>query len=829
MQILDHSLRGLFRELRAGPVLALALAVFVAVAAVTSVGFFTDRVQRAMVLNAAEIIGGDLVVSLPEPLDASFVAEGVRQGFAYTRHVEFRSVVTRGDRFQLVEIKAVDEGWPLRGTPRIATEPFGVERPAGGIPAHGEVWVEARLLPLLDIGMGDEIGVGESRLRITRVLTHEPDRGGGLFQIGPRVLLNLDDLAATGLVVPASRVRHHELFAGPPAAVDRFREWLVPRLPSNARLLDVREARPEMNAVMQQGERFLGLAALTAVLLAGAAVAVAARHYSERASGAVAVMRALGASRRFVLAVFLLRLGWVALVAGLAGVLAGFAAQSVLAQLLEHWFPAGLPGAGWLPVVQGLGVAFVTALGFALPPLLRLGEVPPLRVLRHDLELPRPSGLLVAAVSFAAFGALVLWQARDLRLAAMVLGGAAATAFLLWLLSFVLVRLVVRFRARGGPALRQGIANLSRRDGLAVVQTAAFGVGIMAMLLLTIVRVDLLENWNLSLPADAPNQFLVNIQPEQVDTLAATFAAEGLAGPRLYPMIRGRLVAINGAPVSPDDYEARDPRAARLVAREFNLSHAAEPSPDNRIVAGRWWAPGETNGFSVEEGLAKTLGLKLGDRLRFSVAGQDVESAITSLRTVRWDSFNVNFFVISPPALLSDFPATWITSFHLPAGREGFMARLVGRFPSVTVIDVRALMAQVRAVMERGSRAVEYVFLFTLLAGLTVLYAAVQVTRETRAHEAALMRALGASRGRIARGLLVEFAVLGLLAGLLAAACASVVGWVLAVQVFDLPYAFNPWLWLIGAAGGAAGIGLAGLFGTLPVLRRPPLAVLRGG
>jgi putative ABC transport system permease protein len=821
-----YSLRSLLREWRAGELQVLALAVVIAVAAVTSVGFFTDRVQRAMLLQATELLGADLVVASAEPVDTALEEGAAVRGLATARFVSFPSVVLFGDAAQLAELKAVDDGYPLRGRLRVSEALFGAEEEVGQGPAPGEAWVEARLFQQMGFEPGDRLQVGETALQVTRVLTYEPDRGGDLFQLAPRVMFNLADVPATGLVTPASRVRHQLLVAGEEAAVNAFRAWAAPRLAPNQRIEGVRDARPELRQAIERAEQFLGLAALVAVLLAGGAIAVAARHYSERQADTSAVMRCLGAGRAFVVRVFTLRLLWIAVLSSLAGALAGYGAQAVLTALLGPWFAGGLPAASAWPVFTGVAVGLVTVLGFALPSMLRIGRVPPLRVLRRELGAPPPSMWLVLGLALVTLAVLLLWQAGDLRLAGRVLGGAVVMGVLLWGVAWGMVLLLKPLRSRGGVALRFGLANLSRRGTLSAVQLSAFGLGIMALLLLALVRVDMLSAWEQNLPEDAPNHFMINVQPEQVDPLQALFESRGIEAPAYYPMVRGRLVSINGKAVNPEDYE--NPRAERLAAREFNLSFGDAPQPDNRIVDGRWWRPGDDPGqWSVEEGLAETLGIRMGDRLSFRVAGETVEGTVTSLRKVHWDSFNVNFFVVAPPALLAEMPATYITSFRLEAGGDGLLAAAVRQFPSVTVLDVRALMEQVRSIMDRATLAVEYVFLFTLLAGVTVLFAAIQSTRDVRQRETALLRTLGASRRQVLAGLLSEFVVMGVLAGTLAAAGTTLIGYVLAAQIFDLPFAVNPWLWIAGVGGGAFGVGLAGWLGARGVLRQPPLLTLR--
>jgi putative ABC transport system permease protein len=514
--------------------------------------------------------------------------------------------------------------------------------------------------------------------------------------------------------------------------------------------------------------------------------------------------------------------------AGLLGVALGYAAQGVLAQILGELFSASLPPPGLKPVFPALTTGLVVLAGFGLPPVLRLGQVPPLRVLRRDLA-PWPgvsAGLYLVAV--ASVVGLMLWYAGDLRLTAWVAGGSLATVALLAGLAACMVWLLGRLRNRVGVSWRFGLANIARRGGTSVVQTVALGLGIMVLLVLTLVRTDLLESWRESLPEDAPNYFLINIQPEEVEGLRTFLRERGVETAGLYPMIRGRLTAIDDRLVVPADYS--EPRAQRLVERDFNLSWAADMAPDNRILSGNWWQAGERSPqLSVEQGLAETLGIRLNDRLRFQIAGVDLEAPVSSLRSVEWDSFRPNFFVLFPPGVLDDYPATWITSFHLPASRGTLLSELVRNHPSVTLLDVAALMQRVRTIMNRVALAVEYVFVFTLLAGLLVLYAAIQATRDERVYEGALLRAMGAGRRVISAGLLAEFAVLGILAGTLAAIAASAVGIGLSEYLFGLHYRLDPSLWLLGAGVGLLGVTGAGYLATRGVLRRPPLEVLRQG
>ncbi len=813
--------RFLRSDLRSGELRALLLSIGLAVAALSAVAFFTDRVDRGLARQGAELLAADLAIETGTPPVPAWLTEATRRGLESAEILEFPSVVFKDDQPVLVQVKGIGPGYPLRG--QLLLEAGSPSAP----PAPDRVWVEPRLLQLLEASLQGRITLGGRDYVLDGVVTEEPDRGGDLVRFAPRLLLSLEGVERSGLIGPASRVKYRLLLAGEAGAIDSYRRWIEQRLPPGTEVLSVANARPELRAALERGGRFLSLAALCAALLAGAAVALSTRLFVHRQTDAAAMLRCLGAPGRQIFLAFAIRLSVLGLCAALAGVLVGFLAQFGLTALLGQWFGDRLPAPGLAPAGQGLATGLALLLGFALPPLLRLRQVPPLRALRRDIGLPR-AGTWVAWVCAAlSIAALVIWQAGDLRLATRVLGGVLTALLLLVAAARGLVALLVPLRSRGGSAWRYGLAALARRPGLTALQAAGFGLGILALLLLAVVRVDLLAAWRASLPPGTPQYFMLNIQADEVAGLERLLTERGIQNSGIYPMIRGRLVRIGAQAIDPEDYES--PRARRLAAREFNLSAATRQQADNRISAGRWWRDDEADRpwFSVEQGLAESLGIALGDQLTFDVAGQLVTGEVTSLRTVQWDSFNVNFFVTGTPGLMQGLPGSFITSFHLGPAQQDLIGTLARQFPSASVLDVQPLLARVRSVIDRGVRAVEAVFLFTLVAGVLVLYAAVQASRDERAIETAVLRTLGASRRRVLRGVLAEFATLGLLAGGLAASMATAVGYVLARQVFDLPWTANPWLWLAGTGLGAVGVALAGWAATATLVSTPPAQVLR--
>ena len=827
MRIFRLSLLGLLRDWRAGELRVLGLALVIAVASTTAVGFFTDRIGLLMERQASALLGADLAVVSSDPISLGFASNARGLGLKTAETVTFPSVVLAGGKTELLEVKSVSAGYPLRGVLRVAQLPYGKELATRTIPAPGTVWLGPRALTRLGLRIGDKIKLGSSVLTIAEVLAYEPDRGGDLFGIAPRLLMNLQDMPATALIGPGSRVTYRLLIAGPAPILAKFRQWVDRRLEPGERLEDVRDARPQLREALDRAQKFLGLAALVSVLLAGVAIATATRRYAARHLDGTAVMRCLGATQRYVVWLHVLQMLWLGLVASLAGCAVGYFAQQVLVYLLSGLVAAPLPPPSGFPVVTGLLTGLVALLGFALPPVLRLKDVTPARVLRRDLgQLPARTWMVyVAALAVAA--ALMLWQTRDVRLTAYLLSATSLTLAALSAVAYALVRLLRLLRAHSGVAWRLGLAGIARRAGTSVVQMVAFGIGIMLLLLLSLVRGDLLNEWERSLPPGAPNQFVINVQPAQVALLRRFFFANGLQDAVLYPMVRGRLLAINHRPVGASSYS--DIRARHLIEREFNLSWTVRPQPDNHIVAGQWWTAAQYGKplASIEQGLAKTLRIKLGDTLEYRIADRNLSVRVVNLRKVEWDSFRVNFFVVTPPGLLNGYPATYITSFHLAADRHGLLRRLMQRFPNITIIDVQTVMAQVRSIMHRVNLSLEYVFLFTLLAGLTVLYAALQATQDERTHEVAVMRALGATTRQLTLSLMVEFTAIGLVAGLLAALGATVSGYLVARNLFHLHYHVDPRLWVAGLIGGGAGVGTFGVWGTRFVLARPPLQTLR--
>ncbi|HTH43611.1 MAG TPA: FtsX-like permease family protein [Oxalicibacterium sp.] len=828
-----QSLRMTRRDWRAGELRFLLVALIVAVAALSSVGFFVDRMRAGLDRDAHKLLGADLVIRADEPIAPAFRAEAQRRGLQVADTAVFPSMALAGEGAQsvsrLASVKAVSDSYPLRGKMEIAGQATGKGVAVDAVPKSGSVWVDPGILSSLQLSVGDRLTLGSKRFVIAGVITAEPDRGAGFMNFAPRVMLAASDLAATGLIQYGSRVAYRLLIAGKTADVQAYEKWIGKKIESGklrgVRTESLESGRPEMRATLQRAQEFLSLVGLLSAMLAAVAVAMAARRFMLRHVDACAMLRCLGMTQNQVSLLYLIEFTAIGLIGSMIGALLGFGAHFLLIEWLGNLLAHDLPPASWLPALQAVATGLLLLVGFALPPILQLRNVPHNRVIRREQDAPQPVTVATYALGLLAFVALLLWQADNLKLALLTaagfVGGLAGFALIGWLALKSLRPLRGLF---AHPGWRFAVTALQRRPGAAVLQVVALALGLMALLLLTVIRGDLVNAWRAATPADAPNRFVINIQPEQKADIEARLKRIGIADAELFPMIRGRLLAINDVPVSGDSYV--EDRAKRLVDREFNLSTMHALPPANEITAGHWFDDSKPEA-SVEAGLAETLHLKLGDRLKFDVAGETVEAPITSLRKLEWGSMKVNFFVIINPAAMKDMPQSWITSFYLPAAHSVFDNELTRHFPNLTVVDIGLIVRQIRDVIDQVVTAVEFLFLFTLASGVLVLYAALASSQDQRTREAGLLRALGATRRQLSQAQWIEFALLGGLAGLLAAAGATAVGWSLAHFVFDFEWQFSPVVWIAGIAVGAGCVFIGGWASLRNVLNQPPLQTLR--
>ncbi len=825
-RLLALAFRQLMRDARAGELRVLFFALVVAVAASTAIGYFGARLNDAMLLRASEFLGADLVLNGSAPAAPEQIQAGTALGLDHAQVVEFSSVIATEQDLQLASVKAASSSYPLRGTLRSAAQPYEAEQPGTG-PAPGEAWAEARLFAALDLAIGDDIEVGNKLLRLTRVLTYEPDRVGDFYSLTPRVLMHLDDLEATGVVQPGSRVRYRELWRGDSTALATYQQSVEAELQAHQRIETANDSNRQIGGALGRAERYLNLASLAAILLAGVAVALSAARFATRRFDSSALLRCLGLSRHDALLLYALQLGMLGLLASFTGALLGWAAQHGLFFLLRDLLAQEIPPGGIWPAAAGIATGLVALAGFALPPLAGLGRVPPLRVLRRDMLPVPPSAWVVYGTAIFALG-LIMWRlSLDLKITLALLGGGLLATLLLGGLLLLGLKAMRRLLAGASLSWRLGLGQLLRHPLAAAGQALAFGLILLAMALIALLRGELLDTWQEQLPDNAPNHFVLNVLPAEKDAFAERIAALSSHAAPLYPVVPGRLISINDEPVR--QLVSKESQGERAIRRDLSLTWAADLPKDNHLVSGQWWTTGEANdvpGVSVEVELAESLQLKLGDRLSFTIGGLTREANVTSLREVNWDSFQPNFYMIFEPDMLQGMPATYMTSFHLPPGKERELVELARAFPSVTLLQVEALLAQLRSILAQVSLAVEYVLLFVLAAGLAVLFAGLQATLDERIRQGALLRALGAERRLLLRARRAEFGFLGAASGLLAALGCELVSALLYHYAFDLRWQPHPWLLVLPLIG-ALLVGGAGLIGTRRALNVSPLTVLR--
>lgn len=844
------AMRSLKRDLRAADVRALFIALVLAVAASTMIAFFLDRLERGLERQAGQMLGGDLVLEQREPFSDELRANLEDAGFTLSDQVDLVSMISRGDQFQPASLKAVDDVYPHYGVSHVDFG-NGTEQIASG-PPPGEAWADPRLVQLIEIELGDRVQVGQTELTVTGIIEREADQSGGFGNFNPRLMLNTADLEATGLVQQGSRVEFEILAAGSPAALDQVQGLLAELRRDGVEVRDVRVDRPQLGNALERAESYLGLAGLAAVLLAGVAVAMSTRRYVERHLDTAALLRCFGASQRQLVTIFSLQLLGLALVAAVIGALLGLVGQAILLWLLVSFLPMTLPPPGLMPLGLGVFTALAVLVGFAGPTLLRIKQVSALKVLRRELDPLPPSAWLVVGVASTVFGGLLWLYSGSLPLAIALLIGGALLLCLLWLISaFLLSALLKGVQRLSGSsewsqALRLGGRQLARRRQAGLGQLLAFSVTFFAMAMIVLVRGDLLSTWQDQLPDNTPNYFAINIQPSERDPFETAISPRVDTQSTLYPMVRGRVIAINDQ--SPQDAVPADARGDNSLRRELNLTWQSDLPEGNTVVAGEWFSDAEVAGntesgqgwmsaveatpqaapvpISMEDGLANRLGLGIGDEMTFSVGSDEIVTQITSLRSLNWDSFQPNFFVIFPPGVLEQFGHSYITAFHLSEAEEGLIRELITTFPGVSLLNVDAILGQVRDVLTQVTRAVELVLALVLLAGISVLYAALTASRPVRAHESGLLRVFGAGTRMISRVQGAEYALLGFASGLMGAVLAELATGALYIYWLDLTPRFHLGLWVFLPLGGALMIGVIGHALSRGLRRQAPAASL---
>lgn len=826
ISLLKLAWRWLARERRHGELTLIFVATLLAAAVAALTGRFTSHINDNLLAQGVELLGADLIIDSPDTLPQAWLAQAERSGLQVSPSVEFASVVMHADRLQLSSIKAASTNYPLRGEIEIADRVRGDSHPATGIPERGEVWVEPRLFDLLGLAIGDSIQLGRGSFTITASLAFEPSRGGSFFNLSPHILMRLDDLPATDLVQPGSRVHYRTGFSGPPPSIQTYTDWLQPRLREDQKLIDIHSGRPAMSRALGRIEQYLYLGSASALLLAGIAIAVTARRYADRHITSSALLRTYGVDSRRIVLLFLLQLILVGLLASPVGALLGWLGGQGLLYLIN---PAGTPPLFTLfdsNLLVALLTGLFTLLGFGVAPILAIRSVPAMLVLRRvqtPLSTSRWLGYLAAV---AALFLLMWYQTGSLSLVVRFSLGALLLVVVAGVLFYLLMTLLRGIRIRG-LWWRFGVANLWRQRRFATGQGIAFGLIFMCFALLVAVRQELFTQWDNQLPPGTPNHFAINIQPQQARPFAEALKRLNIDYDAIYPLVRGRLIELNGKPIRQAvSKEAEDHNALR---RELNLTWSETLPYGNALVAGHWWkaSPERRDVISVESRLAEQLGIQLGDTLTFLIGGDTFSAEVINLRSVEWESFRPNFYIIFPPGMLKEYPATYMTSFYLADSQRQVLPELLQQFPAVTLLDVDYLLSEVRRLFDQGSRAITAILSLILVSGAVLMVATVIASTDQRLQQNALLRALGASSRTLRQAQLAEFLSLGFMAGLLAWTGTELARYGLFSQVFDLPYL--PSLSLLAGILIATmlALGITGVWATRRILTTSPVVLLR--
>jgi len=819
------AMRLLLRDARSGELAILLIALVIAVTSSTTISLFADRLQRTMSNQAAEFLAADLVIASSSRLSTAWHSKARQLMLKQAQTVEFSSVLIENDELLLAGIKAVSSHYPLRGYLKTRAADYTTEQKVFQGPEPGHAWIEKRILAALKLKLGDNLTVGEKNLTVTRLITYEPDKRGDLYSLSPRVMINTSDLAATKVLQPGSHVHYFFQFSGPKQPLQAFKRWVKPHLNPSQRLMDIHEDRPELGTALDRAERYLGLSSIVVILIAGVAIAMAARRYTERHFDATAIMRCLGCKQQEILRLYIYQFLMLGTLASLAGCLFGWFAQEALLQLLRNLLPQQIASPGILATVFGFITGLLILIGFALPPLLRLKRVPPLRVLRRELEPLPSSAWLVYGLSLSLLTLMIWRYTQDLPMTATILGVGTIGLVLQSLIIYMLLLFCRKLLPKLPLTWRFGLQGLFRQSRASISQILAFSITLIAMILSFTVHSDLLDNWRQQLPENAPNHFALNIFPDQLAAFKQNLQRQQIAGSRFYPIVRGRLVEINGTPVQ--QIVSKDSQGESATHRDLSLTWSSIIPEDNKLTAGHWWSANKSPRLSIEQKLAESLKVKLGDRLTFTIGSHQMTAAISSIRKVNWDTMKPNFYMIFSPGTLDNFAKTYITSFFLPGNKKNLLNTLVKTYPNITVLEVDTILKQFKTILKQLTQAINYLLYFALLAGFTVLFAALHSTLDARIHEGALMRTLGAGRPLLRKAHWIEFSVLGLISGLLAMSLAEIILYFLYRYVLHMSFSVDYLLWFIVPGSAAIFVGLAGCWGVRKVVNQSPLQVIR--
>ncbi len=871
--LLALAMRLLWRDWQGGELRLLFVALVLAVTSVTGIALFTDRLESALLLESANMLAADRIVSGRGDLPEEVLEEGQNRGLRTATTLSFTSMAFSDSGNLLVAAKAVSENYPLRGEVIIAEEAFTRGAPIASGPPPGEAWLESRALPALDLEVGDSVFVGEAELRVGKIIITEPDRAGGsmLDNAGPRLMLHMDDVEATNVVQLGSRVSWRYLFADDELSnLDDFEEWFRAREEWRGRfyIRDVRDESQEVSDALDRAESFLLLGSLFAVVLAGVAIALTAKRYSERHYDYVAILKTLGCTSGQITFIYISIQVMLALVAIVLGFVLGYLVHQGILQLLQSLLLVTLPPASQQPYVIGALTALICLLAFALPPLLALRETPPLRVLRKDISQQTFSEKLPYGFGILGTIFLVYWYSQDFVLTSVLVSSVAGIAIFLSVVSYLFLQSSGSMGMKAGNAWKLAMTAARRRRTQNVLQVMVFSVTIMSLLILTLLRTDLIDEWQAQLPQNTPNHFMMNISRDQIEGIENFFVQNGIEGNAFYPLISARVTRINGelpsqtGDMDDDDEESGsltenaalqdvdlDPEVAQALAPEGvggeaenqeqgtrvrgrlsrrQVTWADDVPPDNLVTAGDWW-DGETGAgyVSIEEEYASWLDLEIGDRLEFEINQEVVFAEVSSFRSVRWDNMQPNFFIIFSPGTIDHLGGTYLSTALMEREQKILLNDLIRLFPTMVVIEIDALIEQIQTIISQVTSAIELISVLVLVCGALVLLSCVNATLDERFRENAILRTLGAGQKLILSSLMIEFAFIGLIAGLIATIGAEASLFYLQEEIFEQEFSFHYWVWPLGPLLGMLIIGGLGVASTRGVVRISPLNVLR--
>ena len=827
MPIFKFAAKAFFRQSRSGEVLVMIAAISMAVASLSAVGFLTDRISLSIEKQASELLAADLRISSPEPIQKEWIDLAKERKLELASSQSFPSVVYSQDGNALARIKAVSSMYPLRGTVRISDNDISDEYEVKKIPSPSEVWVDQAILYRLNAEIGDEISIGNSDFKITAILRYRPDQSIGFATLSPTVLMNISSIPGTGLITEGSRVNYSMLIAGENNEVQTFSELMSVKLNDSARISNPSDSSERTNQTINRSKQFLSLTVIISVLLSGIAISMSARRFAKKRMDMIALMKSFGAKRRFILQTIIIQLTMIGLTGVILGSIMGFIVENLVANLIADLFMSELPNPTFQTLFIGLLAAFILLPGFAFSSLLQLSNTSAIKVLRKNAIPAPPSELFIAGGALLSLSILLYYFVRDIELLAVIILGMLIISLLLFFIGQILAQILGSLRGGFGASWRYGLANVSRRGRDSAIQIVAFGLSLTALLLLSLIRTDLLTDWQKALGENTPNYFLINIQSYQTEGIREILKSSDGVLPKFVPLIRARMTEINGQSVQDRSYP--DERGNWLANREANLSWSKTVNSKNKVTDGSWWSADYKGPplVSIERSAAEDMGVAVGDNLTFLIAGENITAEISSIREVDWNSFSPNFFLVLSPNSLNTFPSSFISSMYLDKSENQILKELQINYPTVSVVDLDPILQQVRQVITKVSIAVQAVFIFTLIAGITVLFSAVHSTIDERKFESALLRAVGMKKRNVIISLLSEFSAIGLSAGILAASGASILAWQIASRFFEISYIFNLSLWLAGIVCGVVLVSLFGYIASRDAIKSPPVNALR--